>query len=184
MRKTIAQLVLFIAFLFIAWISLQTIWKTRAPIPEGYITPVNIGDYVKLNRKPNPKYEVMPGFNTIYSCLDVINGVPSRKGARGKVLNKVTEKNINYVILTCDTPGAMGIYKESEIIPYNQADPVTYPKSTRKLTPTCTPSASEVFGIKRADQCRCLPGYIPFKTDCGTYTCQNTTDATVIRNCY
>jgi len=26
---------------------------------------------------------------------------------------------------------------------------------------------------ERADTCRCLPGYIPYKIDSGTYTCRN-----------
>jgi hypothetical protein len=37
---------------------------------------------------------------------------------------------------------------------------------------------------KRADQCRCLPGFIPSKDTSGIYTCKNLIDSTISKKCY
>jgi len=36
----------------------------------------------------------------------------------------------------------------------------------------------------RADQCRCLPGFIPSKDTSGVYTCKNLIDSTISKKCY
>jgi hypothetical protein len=79
MRKTISQLVLLVAFLCVAFIAIQTIWKSTAPLP----------------------YE----------------------------------------------------------------------------------SFTNSSGVERADKCRCLPGYIPYKADSGSYSCLNLKDSS-FKTCY
>jgi len=281
MRKTLAQLILLLAFLCIAWIALQTVWKSTAPIPEGFVSRIQIGDSVILKGEPNPGRPLpIEGYGR-QVCLDL-----QPKGSVGKVFLIIKDNVADRILaVECANSGAQnsGIYYESDLIKYSEAtidtnarpiqvgDDVTLndgPNPNRAryapddgkcldfkpagsaakvlfignspvpvigvfahiqckdsstgyytvndlkkysepvATPVATPVApcptykrknlasppiKQVYkcesgyapsGIKRADQCRCLPGYIPYKTDCGTYACQNTSDSTVTRNCY
>lgn len=186
MRKTLAQLILLLAFLCVAWIALQTVWKSTAPIPEGFVSSFQVGDSVILKDDPNPNRPRIGMFDS--KCLD-----SQPKGSVGKV----TEINHNERIMavTCNNNMSIGIYVETDLIKYSEPAPASAATPTYNTTynPTSLPVAKQrvyecksgnAFGIKRADQCRCLPGYIPYKTDCGTYVCQNTSDSTVIKNCY
>ena len=276
MRKTLAQLILLLAFVCIAWIALQTVWKSTAPIPEGFVSRIQIGDSVILKGEPNPGRPLpIEGYGR-QVCLDL-----QPKGSVGKVFLIIKDNVADRILaVECANSGAQnsGIYYESDLIKYSEAtmdtnarpiqvgDDVTLndgpnpnraryapddgkcldfkpagsaakvlfignsptpeigvfahiqckdsstgyytvsdlkkyseqalaPKVAYKATykantltaPTKRSYQCEggyVSGIKRADQCRCLPGYVPYKTDCGTYTCQNTSDSKVTRNCY
>jgi len=277
MRKTLAQLILLLAFICVAWIALQTVWKSTAAIPEGFVSRIQIGDSVILKGEPNPGRPLpIEGYGR-QVCLDL-----QPKGSVGKVYLIIKDNVADRILaVECTNSGAQnsGIYYESDLIKHSEAalgtnarpiqvgDDVTLndgpnpnrlryapddgkcldfkpagssakvlfignsptpeigvfahiqckdsstgyyvvrdlkqyseqalaPKAAYKATykantlaapPTkkayqC--QAGNISGIKRADQCRCLPGYVPYKTDCGTYTCQNTSDSNVTRNCY
>lgn len=183
MRKTLAQLILLLAFLCIAWIALQTVWKSTAPIPEGFVSSFEVGDSVTLKDDPNPDRPRIGIFDS--KCLD-----SQPKGSVGKVTQ--INPNERIIAVTCNNM-SIGIYFETDLKKYSEAvaasatynhtyNPNSLPAAKQRVY-ECK-SGNAPFGIKRADQCRCLPGYIPYKTDCGTYVCQNTSDSTVIKNCY
>lgn len=162
MRKTVSQLILLLAFLCIAWISVNTIWKSTAAIPDGFTSGFAIGDTVSLRGDPNPNRRGQWG----PGCLDVIKGARAPSGSIGKVSNT----SQGYVVVTCATGN--GVYSEGELKNYSMRD-------------NCNPKSRNNKGaIERADKCRCLPGYVPFKTDCGGYICKNLADASISRNCY
>ena len=259
MRKTLAQLILLLAFLCVAWIALQTVWKSTAPIPEGFVTPLNVNDIVNLKDDPNPNrqrigaddgkcldfkpkgsvgkvlavgigYSVIQckdGLTGLYFDTDlVINSDPALAPLKmgddvtlnddpnpnrqrldpndGKCLDSQPKGSVAKIVFTGHHPqigpfasvkckdGSTGYYIENDLKKYSEAvaASATYNPT---YNPNSLPAAKQrvyecksgnVSGIKRADQCRCLPGYIPYKTDCGTYVCQNTSDSTVIKNCY
>jgi len=194
MRKTLAQLILLLAFICVAWIALQTVWKSTAPIPEGFVSSFQVGDNVILKGGPNPNRQ---RYNQDDSkCLD-----SQPKGSVGKVIFTGVDHVLgDFVAIRCN--GSLtSFYLDSDLIKYSEPAPERVPeqamapkvayKATYKANTLVAPTkrayqcqSGNISGIKRADQCRCLPGYIPYKTDCGTYTCQNTSDSTVTRNCY
>ena len=104
MRKTLAQLILLLAFLCVAWIALQTVWKSTAPIPEGFVTPLNVNDIVNLKDDPNPNRQRIGADDG--KCLDF-----KPKGSVGKVL----AVGIGYSVIQCKD-GLTGLYFDTDLV--------------------------------------------------------------------